>query len=95
MLSQKFKDPKSKIHVVHCTYETTLESLIGKYSFEGHLLFKLGPLLQAAINGEVILLKNIDKLSFHAFSCIKAILNYVKNERDDNIKTGFDLSEYI
>ncbi|KAK8886790.1 hypothetical protein M9Y10_042260 [Tritrichomonas musculus] len=93
MLNEKFKDP-AQIHIVYCTSEISIDYLIGKYVYEGRLIFQIGPLLQAAVNGEAVILKNIDKLSKHAFSCIEAILNHLIDNEREVIIPGYDVSNY-
>ena len=93
ILKDKFED-KSKINTIYCTSETTREMLIGKYAFEGRLLFNEGPLIKAATKGGVLIIKNIDKLTHHAFSCIETVLNFIEKEDREPIIPGFDLSEF-
>ena len=50
----------SKIHTIYCTLDTSVEQLIGKYVFEGELLFQEGELLRAAINGDIIIFNGIE-----------------------------------
>lgn len=90
-LKTQFSD--SKVHTIYCNSEISINSLVGKYVFEGKLEFKPGPLLQAAINGDIVFLKNIDQLSFHVFSCIETIIKCSQNKEREFIIPGFDLSD--
>ncbi|KAK8883163.1 hypothetical protein M9Y10_045811 [Tritrichomonas musculus] len=85
---------RSKIHDFYCTSETSVEHLIGKHVFEGELVFQIGELLQAAINGEIIIFHGIDKLSRHTFSYIQYVLNCVKDVKREFIIPGYDVSKY-